>query len=249
MVHGTWGNGPDTWAEMIPQMKKRGYVVHTPTLRYHDLPLLEGSVKIARLGLLDYVEDLINYVEKFDKPPLIFGVSMGGLLAQLLAARTAHLGLVLFAPAPAWGMFNLYPSMIRIFYNHFLQWGFWRKPLYPEWNSFRWGVANGQPEEKAFEFFKTSCTESGRAYTQMAFWLLDPLRSSLVDVQKIKTPVLVFGGGKDRVVHPRISRLTANRYPAGRYVHLPDSDHLMILGPMLPVTLEYLDEWLKQSGF
>lgn len=248
MIHGTWGNGPDTWAQMVPEMERRGYVVHTPTLRYHDLPFLEGAVKIARLGLLDYVEDLKNYVEKLEKPPLIFGVSMGGLLAQLVAARTRHPGLVLFAPAPAYGMLNLYPGMIRIFLHHFLQWGFWRKPLYPEWNAFRWGVANEQPEDKAFEFFKTSCTESGKAYSQMAFWWLDPLRSSRVNVREINSPVLVFGGGKDRVVHPRISRLTATRYQKGTYIHLPDSDHLMILGHMLPTTLKYLDEWFEQNG-
>lgn len=246
-IHGTWGNGPDTWSEMAPEMEKRGFAVHTPTLRHHELPFVEGSVKIATTSLLDYVEDLKRTAEALEEPPLIFGVSMGGLLAQLVGARVPHRALALFAPAPAWGMWNLYPSMLRIFLHHFLQWGFWRKPLFPEWSAFRWGVANEQTEERAFSFFKTSCAESGRAYTEMALWWADRKKASWVDLEKIDTPVIVFGGGRDRVVHPRISRLTAARHRRGRYVHLARSDHMMILGHELPNTLRYLDAWMEEN--
>ncbi|MEW5733875.1 MAG: alpha/beta fold hydrolase [Thermodesulfobacteriota bacterium] len=246
-IHGTWGNGPDTWAEMAPEMARRGYSVHTPTLRHHELPLLEGSVKIAVTSLLDYVDDLVQTAKGLDEPPLIFGVSLGGLLAQLVAARVPHRGLALFAPAPAWGMFNLYPGTLRMFLHHFLQWGFWRKPIFPEWSAFRSCAANEQTEETAFALFKTSCTESGRAYTEMAFWWADPGRASRVDLQAIDTPVIVFGGGRDRVVHPRIARVTAQRHKHGRYVHLPESDHLMIMGRELPNTLRYLDQWRDEN--
>ena len=245
-VHGTWGNGPDTWSEMAPEMRRRGFTVHTPTLRHHELPLGEGAARIATLSLRDYVEDLVGYVEQLASPPLIFGSSLGGLLAQLVAARTPHLGLALFAPAPAYGMFNAYPSMARVFLRHFAQWGFWRKPLYPVWSSYRWGVANEQPRDEARALFATCCTESGRAYAEMALWWLDPGRAARVEVEAIDTPVLVFGGGRDRVVHPRIARLTAARYHNGTYVHLPDSDHMMFRGRELPITLRHLDRWLAQ---
>jgi len=249
-IHGTWSNGPDTWAEMAPEMEKCGFQAHAPTLRYHDLPFLEGAVKMADLSLLDYVDDLVKYVEELDTPPLLFGISMGGLLAQLVAARTPHLGMALFAPAPARGMFNLYPGTVRVFYNHFMQWGFWKKPLYPEWSAFRWGVVNEQPEDKALEFFKTSCAESGKAYAEMALWLLDSgKRASYVDVKAIDTPVLVFGGGRDRVINHRIPRVTAQRYKNGKYIHLPDSDHLMIIGRELPNTMKHIKAWITENDF
>lgn len=173
---------------------------------------------------------------------------MGGLLAQLVAARNPHTGVILFGPAPAYGMFTLYPSMVRIFYNHFAQWEFWKKPLFPEWHTFRWGVVNKQTEERALAFYKTLCTESGRAYAEMAFWFFDCKRASRVEVKKINTPVLVFGGGKDRVVHPRIARLTSKRYKNGRYIHLPESDHMMIMGAQLDSTMSYVDEWLAANN-
>ncbi|WP_208978456.1 alpha/beta fold hydrolase [Pseudovibrio denitrificans] len=124
---------------------------------------MEGALKLGTVRLLDYVNDLVDFVKTLDEPPIIGGVSMGGLLAQLVAARIENKGVLLLSPAPAWGMFPFYPSMLRTFYKHFLQWGFWRKPLYPHWEEFRWSVVNEQTEEKAKEFFYSLKLESGRA--------------------------------------------------------------------------------------
>jgi len=247
-IHGTWENGTKAWEEMAPEMEKRGFCVHTPTLRHHELPFLEGALKIANLSLLDYVEDLSRHLQELESPPLLVGCSMGGLLAQLVAARNPHVGVILLAPAPAYGMFPFYPSMMRIFFNHFVQGGFWHKALFPEWETFRWGVVNEQSEDYALEFYKTLCTESGRAYAEMALWFFDAKRASHVDVNAINTPVLVFGGGKDRVVHPRIARLTAKRYNNGSYIHLPKSDHMMMVGAELKNTMQHIEQWLAVNN-
>jgi pimeloyl-ACP methyl ester carboxylesterase len=45
-------------------------------------------MKIASLSLRDYTDDLVRFVNSLDHPPLLIGHSMGGLLAQLVAART-----------------------------------------------------------------------------------------------------------------------------------------------------------------
>jgi len=234
---------------MIPELKNRGFTVHTPTLRHHDLPLLEGALKIGKLSLLDYVGDLVDFVNGLDSPPIIAGVSMGGLLAQLIAARCKHRAMILLSPAPAAGMFTCYPTMMRMFYKYFIRWGFWRKPMYPLWEEWRWGVVNEQTEESAINFFKTLTVESGRAYFEMAFWLLDFRKASRVDIDRIKTPVLVFGGSKDRVVAPRICRVTAERYQQADYVELPKSDHVMMVGRELKNTMKHIDIWLKEKVF
>jgi len=248
LIHGTWGHASN-WDEMRTELEARGYTVHTPILRYHDLPVWEGALKLGTVRLLDYVNDLVDFVKTLDEPPIIGGVSMGGLLAQLVAARVENKGLLLLSPAPAWGMFPFYPSMLRTFYKHFLQWGFWRKPLYPHWEEFRWSVVNEQTEEKAKEFFYSLKLESGRAYMDMGFWFLDPQRSSWVDVDAITAPVLILGGAKDRVVAPRIARVTANRYKKnGKLVVLPDSDHVMMVGKELKNTMREFDQWVAENN-
>jgi pimeloyl-ACP methyl ester carboxylesterase len=248
LIHGTWGHS-GIWSEMIPELEARGLNVHAPTLRHHELPFLEGALKIGNLSLLDYVEDLVEFVNYLDPPPIIAGISMGGLLAQLVAARCRHKGLILLSPAPAAGMFTFYPSMMRMFYKYFIRWGFWKKPMYPLWEEWRWGVVNQQTHETAVNFFNSLKTESGRAYCEMAFWFLDPKKSSQVDIDRINTPVLVFGGSKDRVVAPRICRLTAKRYKKADYVEFPESDHVMIVGRELKNTMNHIDRWLKNSVF
>jgi len=41
LIHGTWGRG-DSLADARRAFEERGFAVHTPTLRYHELPIEEG---------------------------------------------------------------------------------------------------------------------------------------------------------------------------------------------------------------
>jgi len=87
LIHGPWSRG-EQLAPARAAFEERGYAAHTPTLRHHEMPLHGGAMKIASLSLRDYTDDLVRFVNSLDQPPLLIGHSMGGLLAQLVAART-----------------------------------------------------------------------------------------------------------------------------------------------------------------
>lgn len=70
LVHGTWGNG-DHWTEARAAFEARGFMVHTPTLRHHELPLLAGATKVATVSLTDYTDDLVELCDSLDSPPLL----------------------------------------------------------------------------------------------------------------------------------------------------------------------------------
>ena len=91
LIHGTWLRG-DSWVDTRAEFEQRGYTVYTPTLRFHDLPFEEGAKKVGPVSLRDYADDLVALVESLDSPPLLIGHSLGGLVAQLVAARTQHAG-------------------------------------------------------------------------------------------------------------------------------------------------------------
>jgi len=151
LIHGTWLRG-DSWADTRAEFEQRGYTVHTPTLRFHDLPFEEGAKKVGPVSLRDYADDLAALVEALDSPPLLIGHSLGGLIAQLAAARTRHAGVVAACTAPAAGIFSMYPSTARIFLPHYLQSRPWDKPLYPTtWKLFRSNISNTHTEEAALE--------------------------------------------------------------------------------------------------
>jgi pimeloyl-ACP methyl ester carboxylesterase len=118
LIHGTWLRG-DSWADTRAEFEQRGYTVHTPTLRFHDLPFEEGAKKVGPVSLRDYADDLAALVEALDSPPLLIGHSLGGLIAQLAAARTRHAGVVAACTAPAAGIFSMYPSTARILLPHY----------------------------------------------------------------------------------------------------------------------------------
>jgi pimeloyl-ACP methyl ester carboxylesterase len=247
LIHGTWGRG-DTLAAARRAFEDRGFTVHTPTLRYHELPIEQGAQLIAPLSLRDYSDDLVALVDSLDSPPLIVGHSMGGLIAQLVAARTRHRGLIAATPAPARGIFALYPGTIRLFFGHYVQSRPWAKPLYPTpWKVYRRYVTNATDEQLARELYDDLVCESGRVYCEMAWWFLDRAKASAVDSAAVDTPVLAIGGRHDRTVNRRVAQATAKRYSNGTYLEIPDSDHLVFHGKALPVTMAHIDEWLAKN--
>jgi pimeloyl-ACP methyl ester carboxylesterase len=247
LIHGTWCNG-DTLADARDEFEGRGYTVHTPTLRYHDLPLAEGAGKIGPVSLRDYADDVVALVDSLDSPPLVVGHSLGGLVAQLVAARTRHAGLVAATPAPAAGIFASYPGTVRVFSRHYLQPRPWTKPLYPTtWKLFRRYITNTTDEQIARDLYAELVCDSGRVYCEMGYWFLDRARASRVDFGAITSPVLTIGGERDRLVNRRVARTTAARYPNGTYVEIPGSDHLVFHGNALPTTMARIDEWMARN--
>ncbi|ASD18406.1 alpha/beta hydrolase [Pseudomonas aeruginosa] len=251
LIHGTWCNG-NNWGAFATELGRRGFTVHTPTLRHHGAPdkyLWENAQKVAGVGLLDYVDDLAALVDTMDSPPIIVGHSVGALLAQLLAARRPNKGVVLLAPAPAAGMFSMYPSMTLLWGRFLPQW-LMRKPMYPcSWDAWVSQICNTQSRETQELYYGTLCAESGTAYFQMALWYLDPKRAARVDFKAIASPVLVVAGSEDRCTVPRIGRITAKRYgKQSTYVELQGSDHMITFGSFLPEALKSIDNWLGKNN-
>ena len=250
LIHGTWASG-DSWGPARAAFEERGYTVHTPTLRHHELPVEEGAMKIAPLSMRDYTDDLVALVDPLDSPPLLVGLSLGGLLAQVVAARTRHAGVVVACPMTAAG-FIPNPTTLRaavsIFGRHYLQPRPWAKPLYPPtWQRFRRWIANAQTEETAREFFADLVCESGRAYCEIGFPYLDRGKATTVNFAAVTRPVLAIRGECDRSVPPQVAPWTAARYQGGTYVEIPRSDHLAFSGEALPVTMGHIDDWIARD--
>ena len=209
-------------------------------------------MKIAPLSMRDYTDDLVALVDSLDSPPLVVGLSLGGLLAQLVAARTRHVGLVAACPAPAAGIFAPTPKTLRsagsIFGRHYLQPRPWLKPVYPTtWQRFRRWIANAQTEDAARQFFADLVCESGRAYCELVFPFVDRGNATTVNFTAVTTPVLVIRGECDLLVPPQIAPKTAGRYQRGTYLEIARSDHLVFSGNALPVTMGHIDDWIARN--
>ena len=247
LIHGSWGRG-EQWASARAAFEERGYTAHTPTLRYHELPLREGAMKVASLSLRDYTDDLVALVNSLDSPPLLLGHSMGGLVAQMVAARTRHAGLVAACPAPAAGIFGATPISFRIFLPHLLRARPWAKPWCPPtFERFRRWIANTQSENIAQEIYDGLVCESGRYVWELFLAVPKLSKVTVVDFAAVTTPVLAMGAECDRIVASGIVRQTAARYQHGTYVEIPRCDHMVFSGAALPVTMSYIDDWMARN--
>jgi pimeloyl-ACP methyl ester carboxylesterase len=247
LIHGNWGRG-EQLAAARAGFEERGYTAHTPTLRHHELPMRDGAMKIGSLSLRDYTDDLVRFVNSLDSPPLLVGHSMGGLLAQLVAARSRHTGLVAACPAPAAGINASTPANRRMARPYFLRLRPWTKPVPPpKFEQFQEWIANTQTEDTSREIYDGLVYESGRAQCEMLLAALKLSKATVVDYAAVMTPVLVIGGECDRIVPAGAVRQTAARYQHGTSVEIPHSDHMMFSGVTLPVTMRYIDEWIASN--
>jgi non-heme chloroperoxidase len=124
MIHGMCC-GSWIWGNYKRFFEDKGYTCHTPMLRYHDIhPSDKPDPALGTTSLLDYAQDLEEYIHKLDDKPLLMGHSMGGLLSQLLGARGLASGLILLTPASPSGINALKYSVIKSFWSILTKWGF-----------------------------------------------------------------------------------------------------------------------------
>lgn len=246
LVHGAWSRGQQ-WNSARECFEARGFRVHAPTLRHHQLPLAEGAPLIARLSLNDYVADLVALVRSLSGPVLLVGHSLGALLVQLVAGRTQPVGVIAASPTSA-GPGGLNRTTIALSVAHARAGRPWaRAVLPPRWPLFRRGAAGAQPEDLARAVYDDLVCESGRVlFFELAAPWLDRRHAAAVDPCSIAAPVLVLRGSADRMVPARVARHTASEYRDGTYVEIPGADHLVFHGAALPATMAAIDRWLAE---
>lgn len=195
LLHGTAGTG-EVWTEFRTRFEELSWTVHTPNLRHHDPRVPNQSALVADVSLRAYADDIADLARGLDRP-LIVGFSLGALVGQLAAARVPHRGMVCLAPSPAAGIRAFSVSAGIPFLGHFFQPRPWRKSLTLSWKTFRDFAANEQDERTAREMYDGHrVAESGRAFSEMFFPLLDRNRATRVDYHAVNGPVLVIGGSR-----------------------------------------------------
>lgn len=225
MIHGAFCGG---WAfdKFRTAFEEEGFCVLTPTLRHHDCGR-NPPVALGTTSLLDYVSDLEKEMRALGSAPVLIGHSMGGLLAQILAARNKVRALILLAPSAPWGMlpstwFEAVSAGAML-----LAGDFWSKPIQPSYDIAATNALDLLlPSERA-EVFARFVPESGRAMFEILHWPLDMRRAAHVDERAVKCPVLCFSGAHDKVNPPATVRRIARRYRAV-YEELDGHSHWML---------------------
>jgi pimeloyl-ACP methyl ester carboxylesterase len=227
LIHGMWCTGA-SFDRIAAILRARGHECHAPTLPAHEAGRHHPDV--GNKSLREYLSFLEDYVRdrRFREPPILLGHSMGGLLAQQLAARMNVFALVLLTPVPPAGINVLSPSGVAALSRPLGRWGWWRKPQKPTFGRAVASFFNGVPPEKHQALYAGLVEESGRVVFEAGFWFLDRSRASGVDASQVRCPVFVVSAGNDKLT-PAISvRKVAALYPQAALRHYPDRGHWVL---------------------
>jgi pimeloyl-ACP methyl ester carboxylesterase len=204
--------------------------------------------RLGTTSLLDYTADLEKLIRELHTTPILMGHSMGGLLAQILGSRGLAKALILLTPASPYGIIALRPSVIKSFWSGVTRWGFWRKPFRLTFGEAAYSILNGMPSESRKIIYDKFVYDSGRAASEIGFWLFDSKGAARVDESKVTCPVLIVAGEKDRITPASVVRKVAQKYSrVSTYKEFSNHGHWVIGEPGWQQIAECIEEWLHQT--
>jgi len=189
-------------------------------------------------GIGEYVAQARAAIRRIGRPVVLVGHSLGALVAQLLLLEPAVKGVALLAPVPPEG---LWFSSTRLA---------WSDPsLWSEAARMDAPVGQADPALVASLFGPTMPLAEAQRFLAL---MGGESRQALVEAQGPQAvphgwlhnrPVLVLGGGEDRLIAPDAVQRCAMWHNAGA-VFQPGMGHLLMLEPGWPQVAERVVEWL-----
>ena len=184
MVHGAFCGGW-TFDAFRQSFEARGHPCLTPNLRGH-----EAGGRPAGASMSHYADDLAELVRSQAKPPVLIGHSLGGLVAQMTAARVSVAGLVLLAPSAPWGIQGGTMEEAISAVGLYALGPFWSQAVAPDYSLAKQYSLNRLPRDERRAIYARMVPESGRALWETLNWWLDPFMTTQVASYRIKAPVL-----------------------------------------------------------
>jgi len=237
MSHAAW-----CWAEhFLHYFARHGYISHALSLRGHGNS--EGRERLRWTSLNQYVSDVAQAAGRMERPPVLVGHSMGGMIVQKYLESHEAPAAVLLASAPPQGVIR---ATLRVALRHPLvfikanltmsMFPMVKVPQLAQEALF----SADMPEDKVLSYSSQLQDESYRAY-------LDMMGLSLPRPERVKTPILVMGAADDRLISPSEVEATARAYHTRAEV-FPDMAHDMMLEARWQAVADRILEWLSMRG-
>ena len=173
---------------------------------------------------------------------------MGGLLAQLLAARGLARAAILLTPAPPWGMLPASENEIAAAMGLMSLGSIWEQTIAPVFEIAAQNSHNRLAPERQREVFAQFVPESGRALFECLFWMFDLNRASYINAVNIECPLLVVAGGRDLAISTAtVQKITDKYRDLATYLEFPDMGHMLLLEDGWRDVAEACTDWLDDN--
>ncbi len=243
MVHGA-SEGGWCFDKFRAPFEERGWTVHTPDLIGHGSDKADAKASLAGVGLADYRHGLMPLLQSFSSPPVLLGHSMGALLTQQLAALSLARALVLVSPAPRSGILPSSDSEKDLAQGFMTIPSFWTTVINPDFDLACVYSMNKVPKDEQRALFDKFGPESGLAYYEMFFWMIDKSNAAAVDTEAVTCPVLVVSGVDDNLVSLATARATALGYPQAAFWEEAGHGHMLPVEPGAAEIASRIADWI-----
>lgn len=214
LVHGAY-HGAWCWAYWIARLAADGREVAALDWRGHGG--LPRPADFVQTGVKGFAEDVGAAIATFDRPPVVAGHSLGGLLVPIAASTHETAGLVLVCPSPPGNLpgaakVPLVPRAVPA-------------PVLPAAVA-RERYAPHLSDAELDDLVAKLCAESPTLLNER-YALRVP-----VDPAAITVPVLVVEGGRDDPErHPPGQDAAIAAFYKGQHLRIDDGPHDLMLGP------------------
>jgi pimeloyl-ACP methyl ester carboxylesterase len=247
MIHGA-NEGAWCFDKFRPVFESLGWTCHAPDLIGHGARAGDAARTLVGVGMADYRAELEVFLAKLPPRPVLLGHSMGGVLAQQLAAQGLARALVLVAPAPRAGILPPTEEEKKLDQDLIGLGAFWKTVINPDFDLARIYTLNRVPESEQRAVFDRFGPESGRAFFELFFWMFDRTKATAVDTVAVTCPVLCLVGADDKIVSPQTARETAKPYRDATFWELDGHAHMLVLEPGADQIARRIIDWLGPKG-
>ncbi|WP_018148883.1 alpha/beta hydrolase [Henriciella marina] len=249
MIHGV-GCGGEAWDTMRHDFEAAGWRVEAPTLFADQRTIEDPPETLKDLTLDDYIEAMSEQAKTLTaetgKKPVIMGHSMGGLIAQNLAARGDASAAIFLTPAQTPDC-QVQDLRLMITFWSVLKSG---SKKIPE-NSykvgkfgFKWGVLNEVPSARHDAIYARARFDSGKVYRDLS-------EPAPIDEKAVSIPTLTIGAAKDRATPIKAVRRVGQKYreaaTPGDYLEYPGHAHWIVDEPGTGSVVADIMSWLDRK--
>ncbi len=233
-LHGAFADGGafDAW---MPYFEAAGFECHNPSLPGRHPTDLDA---LRQQSMADNYAAALRARKQLSEPPIVIGHSMGGLLAQHVAARSECSALVLLAASPP-GVLWAHPKALRhlVAMMPKILTG---RPLRPSDQTLAAVVFNELSETEAQRMTETIVPDSGQAFRAQVLGT-----TPRIPRDGVQCPVLVLSGDEDINGSSGIPRRLAKRYGA-RHRVIGGCDHWMVAPSRVESVCPVITDWLRE---
>lgn len=235
-MHSVFGT-PDLMSRWVSELEAAGYRVHVPAMPGREPT---DDEVLARTGIDQAFDVALAAYDAIGEPAVVIGHSMGGLLAQRIAAARTPRAVVTLASIPPgvlWFQLKPLPHLFRVLPKVLAG-----QPFLPSAKTMREVPLSTLSAAEQDALVPRLVRDSGRMFREMSLGSA----STRVDAAEVTCPMLCVSGGSDRNVAPWISRRVAARYGAEHQVH-PNAPHWIVADSLIGEVLPPILEWLERT--